>query len=321
MNDIFEQIRNVGLMPVIKLTDTSKAVDLAKALTKGGIPVAEVTFRAAGAEKAIAAIAKEMPEMLVGAGTVLNVEQAKLAIDNGAKYIVAPGFVEEVVSYCLDRNVPVIPGCTNASEVSKASNMGLKVVKFFPAEAMGGLKVLKALAGPFSNMKFIPTGGINPDNLGDYLAFPKIVACGGSWMVPQKMVDESDWDGITALAQQAVTAMLNISVEHIGINSENENAALAAADGFNNILSCGTRETSVSHFVGSSLEIMKSAGRGTCGHIALGVSDVPRAVRFFTSQGFEFDNSSIKTDDNGRVKFIYFKDEIGGFAVHLVNSH
>jgi len=320
MNKILEEVRNVGLMPVIKLDDPSKAVALAKALTAGGIPVAEVTFRAAGADKAIKAIAEALPEMLVGAGTVINTEQAELAINAGAKYIVSPGFVPEVVQYCIDRGCPVIPGCTNASEVSEAVNMGLEVVKFFPAEAMGGLKVLKALAGPFANMRFIPTGGIGPHNLGDYLAFNKIIACGGSWMVPTKMVDENDWEGITALAKEAVTAMLEVSVKHIGINSENEEAALNTAKLFATMLGGEVKTGNKSHFVTSEIEIMKNVGVGTMGHIGLGVTDVDRAIRYYESQGLEFDYETQQFDDKGLTKFIYFKGEVGGFGVHLVTK-
>ncbi len=320
MNPILEAVRNVGLMPVIKLDDPNKAVDLAKALTKGGIPVAEVTFRAAGADKAIKAIAEALPDMLVGAGTVINVNQAELAINAGAKYIVSPGFVPEVVKYCIDRGCPVIPGCTNASEVSEAANLGLEVVKFFPAEAMGGLKVLKALAGPFASMKFIPTGGIGPNNLGEYLAFNKIIACGGSWMVPTKLVDENDWDGITALAKEAVTAMLEVSVKHIGINSENEEEALASAKIFASILGGEIKTGSKSHFVTTEIEVMKFNGAGSMGHIGLGVTDVDRAIRYYESQGLEFDYSTKQLDDKGNAKFIYFKNEIGGFGVHLVTK-
>lgn len=319
MNKILEEIAKVGLVPVIKLNDPKKAVALAKALKKGGIPVAEVTFRAEGADKAIANIAKEMPDMLVGAGTVITVEQVKKAVAAGAKYIISPGFDPEVVKYCVDNDIPVTPGCTNPSEVSVATKMGLEVVKFFPAEAAGGLKVLKALAGPFPKMRFIPTGGINPDNLNDYLAFPKIIACGGSWMVPEKMVDENDWDGITALAREAVLKMLDIKLAHIGINSKDDAEAVKNTDILANILGAATRETSKSYFAGNAFEIMKYMGVGKCGHIGLSVTNVERAIRFFESQGYEFDESSMTFDAAGKPKFIYFKEEIGGFGVHLVN--
>lgn len=320
MNPVLEEISKIGLVPVIKLNDPQKAVPLAKALAKGGIPVAEVTFRAAGADIAIANIARELPNILVGAGTVITVEQVKKAVAAGAKYIISPGFDPEVVQYCIDNDIPVTPGCTNPSEVGIATKMGLEVVKFFPAEAAGGLKVLKALAGPFPKMRFIPTGGISPANLNEYLAFSKIIACGGSWMVPEKLVDANDWEGITALAREAVMTMLDISLKHIGINCADEAAAVQNANLFSALINQPIRETSKSYFAGSAFEIMKYNGVGKCGHIALAVTSVERAMHFFASQGFAFDESSVAYDDSGKPKFVYFKDEIAGFGVHLVNK-
>lgn len=320
MHPVLEQISRIGLVPVIKLDNPDQAVDLAAALKKGGIPVAEVTFRAAGADRAIAAIAKALPDVLVGAGTVVTVDQVKQAVDAGAKYIISPGFDPEVVGYCVEHNIPITPGCTNPSEVSIATKMGLEVVKFFPAEAAGGLKVLKALAGPFPKMRFIPTGGIGPDNLNSYLAFDKIIACGGSWMVPEKMLKENDWDGITALAKEAVRTMLNARVVHIGINSENEAAAKTTAALFENVLG-GVSEGGNSYFAGKDeIEVMKMMGEGTHGHIAVGVTSVARAMTFYRSQGFKFREDTITYDEKGQPKFVYFEGEMGGFAVHLVKK-
>ncbi len=320
MNEIFQKISNVGLVPVIKLNDPEKAVPLAKALAKGGIPVAEVTFRAAGADKAIANIAKELPDILVGAGTVVTIEQVKKAVDAGAKYIISPGFDPEVVGYCVENGIPVTPGCTNPSEVSVATKMGLEIVKFFPAEAAGGLKVLKALSGPFPKMKFIPTGGIGPDNLNDYLAFPKIVACGGSWMVPEKMVDSEDWDGITALAEEAVRTMLKPHISHIGINSENEAEAKKTAEMFAGLLGSCT-DIGKAFFVGNrEVEVMKNMGMGRLGHIALCVTSVPRAIHYYENKGFTFDMSTATYKEDGSIKFVYFNGDFGGFNVHLVEK-
>lgn len=320
MNPILEQISKIGLVPVIKIDDAKKAVPLVSALKKGGIPVAEVTFRTACAAEAIKNIADAMPDVLVGAGTVITVEQAKAAVKAGAKYIISPGFDAEVVSYCVENNIPITPGCSDASDVSVAAKMGLEVVKFFPAEAAGGLKVLKALAGPFPNMKFIPTGGIGPNNLGEYLAFKKVIACGGSWMVPGDLLDNDDWDGITALAREAVLKMLDIKLRHIGINSENEEEAVCTTEKFAALTGGAVKDGNKSLFSGEAFEIMKFMGMGKNGHIALSVTDVDRAVTFFTSQGFEFDMESATFADDGKRKFIYFKEEVGGFAVHLVKA-
>ncbi len=320
MNPILEQISNIGLVPVIKIDDAAKAVPLVRALKKGGIPVAEVTFRTACAAEAIRNIANAEPDVLVGAGTVITVDQAKAAVEAGAKYIISPGFDPEVVKWCVDNNVPITPGCSDASDVSVAAKMGLEVVKFFPAEAAGGLKVLKALAGPFPNMKFIPTGGIGPDNLGSYLAFKKVIACGGSWMVPSDMMDNDDWDGITALAKEAVLKMLDIKLRHIGINSVSEEEAVCTTERFAAMTGGEVKDGNKSLFAGTEFEVMKFMGMGKCGHIALSVTDVDRAVTFFKSQGFLFDDASATFSDDGKRKFIYFKDEVGGFAIHLVKA-
>ena len=307
-------------MPVIKLNDPNKAVPLAKALAKGGIPVAEVTFRAEGADIAIANIAKELPDILVGAGTVITVEQVKKAVDAGAKYIISPGFDPEIVGYCVEHNIPVTPGCTNPSEVSIATKMGLEIVRFFPAEAAGGLKVLKALSGPFPKMRFIPTGGIGPNNLNDYLAFNKIIACGGSWMVPEKLVDNEDWDGITALADEAVKTMLKPHISHIGINCENDILAKKTADMFEGLIGT-TEDIGKAFFIGNrEVEIMKSMGAGTNGHIALCVTSVKRAIHYYENKGYTFDMSTAMYDDNGEIKFVYFCEDFGGFEVHLTEK-
>lgn len=317
MNAVLEQIKLIGLVPVIKLNDPEKAVPLAKALAAGGIPAAEITFRAPGAEKAIAAIAKEVPEVFVGAGTVTTKKQVDLAAAAGAMYIISPGFDPEIVEYCLNKNLLIIPGCANAGDVSMASRMGLEAVKFFPAEAAGGLKMLKALCGPFPAMRFIPTGGINPDNILEYITFPRVIACGGSWMVPENLIDDNDFTGITELARQAVFKMLDIKLDHIGMNSTGDGEAENTAGLFSKITGNPITEIPVSFFSGAAVEVMKKSDRGVNGHIAFSVTDISRAVRFFESQGFAFDPESRKTDSHGATRFIYFRDEMGGFAVHL----
>ena len=203
---VLKEIGRIGIVPVIAMEDAAKAPDLARALLVGGIPCAEVTFRTAAGEAAIRAMAAEVPEILVGAGTVLSVEQAKRAIAAGAKFIVSPGFNPEVVGYCVEQGVLIIPGCATPSEMEKAMTFGLSLLKFFPAEQAGGLRYLKAVCAPYTNLRFIPTGGIGPNNLAEYLAFPKVLACGGSWMAPKALIDAGEFDEITALCKAAVQA-------------------------------------------------------------------------------------------------------------------
>lgn len=203
MSDILKNLAIHRLIPVIALDRADDAGPLADALSSGGLPVAEVTFRTAAAESAIRKMVKRK-EMLVGAGTVLNVETVKRAVDAGAKFIVSPGFSEKVVTYCIDQKIPVTPGCVTPTEIQMALEHGISTVKFFPAEAVGGIKTLKAFAAPFGQVKFIPTGGITEKNLADYLSFAPVIACGGSWMVTKELLAAGDFGRITAITRSAV---------------------------------------------------------------------------------------------------------------------
>ncbi|MBQ4130855.1 MAG: bifunctional 4-hydroxy-2-oxoglutarate aldolase/2-dehydro-3-deoxy-phosphogluconate aldolase [Clostridia bacterium] len=205
MDSIFEKISSIGVVPVIKLNNPEKdAAGLAKALCDGGVPVAEVTFRAAGAAKAIKLMSEAQPDMLVGAGTVMCEAQVDEAIEAGAKFIVSPGLDIELVKYCQQKGIAVFPGCTTPTDYHAAYRLGLKVVKFFPAEQSGGLAKIKAMAAPFPMFKVMPTGGISLKNLGEYLACPTICACGGSYMVTADLIDNQKWDEITELCKESV---------------------------------------------------------------------------------------------------------------------
>ena len=200
---IFEQFSKIGIIPVVVLDDAKDAAPLAKVLCENGLPCAEVTFRTAAAEESIKIMLHEFPDMLVGAGTVLTIEQADKAINAGAKFIVAPGLNPKIVQYCLDKSVPVTPGTQTPSEMEKALELGLKVVKFFPAEPAGGLNMIKAVAAAYVDLKFMPTGGISAKNVRDYLGYNKIIACGGSWMVKKDLIAAGEWDKIGAMVREA----------------------------------------------------------------------------------------------------------------------
>jgi 2-dehydro-3-deoxyphosphogluconate aldolase/(4S)-4-hydroxy-2-oxoglutarate aldolase len=205
VSQVLERLGKLALVPVVKIEDAQDSVELGKALLRGGLPCAEITFRTDAAEAAIEAIASALPEMLVGAGTVLTVDQAKRAVGAGAQFIVAPGFNPRVVDWCLDNHVPVTPGVATPTEIEMAIAKRLNILKFFPAEAIGGIATLKAIAAPYSGIKFIPTGGINATNLADYLALPMVLACGGSWMVKADFITNKDFDKITHLTQEAMS--------------------------------------------------------------------------------------------------------------------
>lgn len=213
MSNMSELIQKTGVVPVVVVNDIKDAAPLAKALCEGGLPCAEVTFRTDAAEEAIRIMVTEYPDMLVGAGTVLTIDQVDRAIGAGAKFIVSPGFDPEIVDYCLSREIPVYPGCITPSEVAQAVKRGLKVVKFFPAEQFGGVVTIKALAAPYGGIKFMPTGGVNAKNLKDYLMCDKVIACGGSWMVKRNLVSEGKFDEIRDLVKEAVRLVAAIRNE------------------------------------------------------------------------------------------------------------
>lgn len=210
MNKVLEEIQKIGIVPVVVLDDAKDAEPLAKALCEGGLPCAEVTFRTEAAEESIRIISKKYPEMLVGAGTVLTIEQVDRAVAAGAKFIVSPGFNPRIVKYCLDKNIPVTPGTQTPSEMEQALEMGLDVVKFFPAEPAGGLSMIKAVAAPYTKLKFMPTGGINLSNVEDYLKYDRILACGGSWMVKGNLVKEGKFDEIQKMTADAAEMVKRI---------------------------------------------------------------------------------------------------------------
>lgn len=210
MSAVTEKISSLGVVPVVVLEDAKDAAPLAKALVEGGLPCAEVTFRTDAAEESIRIMTSEYPDMFVGAGTVLTIEQVDRAVKAGAKFIVSPGFDPEIVDYCLDKEIPVFPGCITPSEVAQAVKRGLKVVKFFPAEQFGGVGTIKAMAAPYVGLKFMPTGGIHAKNLESYLSCDKIIACGGSWMVKGDLVKAGKFEEIRAMTEEAVKLVKEI---------------------------------------------------------------------------------------------------------------
>ncbi|MBQ6239853.1 MAG: bifunctional 4-hydroxy-2-oxoglutarate aldolase/2-dehydro-3-deoxy-phosphogluconate aldolase [Firmicutes bacterium] len=318
MNPVLEKIGAIGIVPVIKIDDAKLAVPLAKALVEGGLPVAEVTFRTDEAEEAIKLISKEVPEMLVGAGTVLTTAQVDRAVLAGAKFIVSPGLNPKVVQYCVDKGIPITPGTSNASDIEQALELGLEVVKFFPAGQLGGIATIKALAAPYTKVKFMPTGGVNAKTLNDYLSFPKVLACGGSWMVNADLINAGKFDEIRAMTAEAVRTMLGFELAHVGINAENEAEALATAKFFEDAFGFTSKNGNSSVFAGTAVEVMKAGGPGRLGHIAIRTNYIDRAVRYMESRGYEFEPG--KYDAKGNMTAIYFKQEIAGFAVHLVQK-
>lgn len=320
MNEILQTISQIGIVPVIAIEDADKALPLARALAEGGLPAAEVTFRTAAGEEAIRRIAAGAPDVLVGAGTVLTKEQVDRALDAGAKFIVSPGFNPEIVKYGLSKGALMLPGTATGGEMEQAMALGLEVVKFFPAEQNGGVEKLKALAGPYRNLRWMPTGGVNTKNMLDYLAFDQIVACGGTWMVKKDLIEGECWEEITRICKEAVKTMLGFSLHHVGVNCGNEQEAQETARTLCALFGLEYKAGNSSVFAGKAVECMKQPYLGKNGHIAIGTNNVDRAVYHMSRQGVVFDEATRKTDGKGRTTAIYLKTELSGFALHLVQK-
>ena len=316
---MLKKLSLAGIIPVIKVNDAEDAVPLCKALSDGGLPVAEITFRSAAAEESIKRVHQELPHVILGAGTVLTTEQVDRAVAAGAAYIVSPGLNPEVVKHCVEIGVPIVPGCANPSDIEVALSLGVKTVKFFPAEALGGLKLIKAMSAPYGDVTFVPTGGVNEMNLLDYLGFSKVVACGGSWMVDQKAIAAKDWDKIAALTRSAVELMLGFELKHVGINSGSPEQAMKDAQSLTALLGWPIKDGNSSTFTGAAFEFMKKPFRGTHGHIAIATNSIERAKWHLEQKGFVFDEESAGMKD-GKMIAIYLKDEIAGFAFHLLQK-
>jgi len=315
--DILGRISDAGVVPVVVLDDAKDAVPTAHALLAGGIDVMEITFRTATAADSIRAAAESCPDMLVGAGTVITLEQCKKAVEMGAKFIVSPGFDAQVVGWCVENGVAVMPGCVTPTEIMAAMSMGLRVLKFFPANVYGGLTAMKSLSAPFGGVKFIPTGGVNTQNLAEYISAPFVHAVGGSWVCAD--IASGSFDRITALCKEARRAALGFEVAHVGINCPDEAASTAVCGQLEQAFGFATKLGNSSNFSTGAIEVMKSSSPGANGHIAVRTNAIHMAVAELERKGFAVDRSTAKYK-GGELVAVYLKGEIGGFAIHLLQK-
>jgi len=316
--DVLTRLAVSGIVPVVVLENAEDAVPTAKALLAGGIDVMEITFRTAAAADSIKAVAAQCPDMLVGAGTVVTLEQCRLAVECGAKFIVAPGYDEEVVSWCCENGIAVTPGCVTPTEIMMALKHGLKVLKFFPANVYGGLDAIKALAGPFGGIKFIPTGGVNAKNVGEFIADPHIHAVGGSWICPKADIAAGNFEKITQLCKAARQAVMGFEVKHIGINCPDADSSLEVCKAFEAAFDFDVKLGNSSNFASKGVEVMKTMFKGKNGHIAVTTNKMAPAIGEMLRRGYALDLP--EDADWSAQKAVYFKDEFGGFAVHLLQK-
>lgn len=314
--DLLHEIYLNALVPVIVLDSAADAAPLAGALLRGGLRVAEVTFRTACAAEAIANMTAAYPEMLVGAGTVLSVHDAQRAVAAGAKFIVSPGFDPKVVAWCQEQGVPVIPGVSTPTEAQAAMAMGLDTLKFYPASDLG-IGYLKSLTAVYPGLKIMTTGGIHQENMNEYLRVPGVIAVGGSWLCPKKLIAQGQFDEIEGIVRDSICKMFDFKLLHIGLNSRDAEEAQENGSAFAQMFNLPLTELPGAYFAGTMMEIVKTPFYGPHGHIAISTNYMDRAMAYFERRGYRFRPSEGERKD---LVAAYFTNEIGGFAIHLRKS-
>lgn len=319
-NEIIERISHIGIVPVVKIINEEDSLPLAKALFNGGIDAAEITFRSEHTLYAIKEISTNLPGMLVGAGTVLTKKQASDAVKAGARFIVTPGFNHEVVKWCIENEVPVLPGISSAAEIETALSYGLKTVKFFPAESSGGAKRIQDLSAPYSDVKFLPTGGIDEANMHDYLSLPSVLAIGGSFMLKEDFICSKNYSAIEELSRRAVKSLLTYELIHIGVNNNSEEEAVKNAQKLCSLFDFTYYHKPKSQFAGKGFEFLNVPGRGSNGHIAIYTPYPERALYHLSKMGIlPIEGTITRNKKTGIINFAYLDLEIAGFAIHLIN--
>jgi 2-dehydro-3-deoxyphosphogluconate aldolase / (4S)-4-hydroxy-2-oxoglutarate aldolase len=317
-----EKIETAGLIAVLDTADAAEAVQAVKALSDGGISCLEIMFRSAEIDRtaqAISEVRKAFPDLTVGAGTVINKTLAEKAVKAGAQFIVSPGFNEETIDYCMVHAVQIFPGVSAPSEIERALSKNLALLKFFPAEALGGPAMLKALGGPFPQIKFLPSGGLTAENVGSYSALDNVAAVSGSWMVQKQLVADKNWAEITRLSHEAVLAVLGFTFAHLGINYSDP-AACAQGVSELGLFGFKSRETEASWFCGESFELMKNSILGKNGHIGIMTYSIERALAYLEPYGYHpvWDTAKWTGEpQKSMLQFIYLDKALNGFSVHL----
>ncbi|MBW1712813.1 MAG: bifunctional 4-hydroxy-2-oxoglutarate aldolase/2-dehydro-3-deoxy-phosphogluconate aldolase [Deltaproteobacteria bacterium] len=319
MNEVLVEIGELGLVPVIKIERAQDAAPLGQALLEAELPMAEITFRTAQAEEAIKTLARNYPQMLVGAGTVLRVDQVQAAIGAGAKFIVAPGFNPKVVDYCLAQGIAVLPGVNSPTGLEMALEKGLETVKFFPAEASGGLAFLKSMAGPFSGINFVPLGGINPGNMAAYLAYERVHAVGGTWIAKAELIRSGDFAEITRRAREALSILHGFELARLKLNADTEDQARSAAEILANLFLLPFKQGPEAFLAGTCFEVAKKQGAGPKGRIAIATNSLKRALAFLKRKGIQVIPGTAR-QEKGQLKSVSLDQEVAGFALELVQK-
>ena len=315
---MLEHIGLAGLVPVAAIEDSGLGVQTAKAVLDGGLDVMEITLRTPAGLTSIKTITEAFPEMIVGAGTVLNIEQAADSAAAGARFIVSPGYNSELAKWCLERKITYTPGCVTPTEIETAQKDGFDILKFFPANVYDGIKSCKALAGPYGNIKFIPTGGVNQDNLGEFADKSFIHAVGGGWLCAAGDIKAENFAGIAETVRNSIDILLGFKMVHVGINTEDDKASASTADLFHEAFHFDLRDGAISRFASNEIEVNKFMGIGKHGHLAIKTNNIFRAVHYLKKRGFEVDWDTKKLIGE-KIIAVYLEQEFGGFGIHLLD--
>ncbi len=318
--NVMEAISRIGMIPVISIDKAERAVPLAKALSKGGLPLMEVMFRTEAAAEAIKRIAAEMPDFIIGAGTVLTVEQVKKAAECGAKFLVAPGFNPEVCKAAKEIGLPIVPGCTSPTEVEAARCLDLHVLKFFPAVENGGVPAMRLLSGPYPDVRFVPTGDLTRPLCNEYLAFHKVAAAGGDFMLSYDDIHADNYEKISQDVEETILGYLHFHIAHMGMSANSKEESIAMSTRLASVLNLGVRECAESSFAGKLFEVMYEPFFHSAGHVAIGTADATRAYHYLKRRGVEFYEDTVSYDQNGKIIAAYMKENFGGFALHLLQD-
>ena len=320
MSAVLERIADIGMLPVISIDKVERAVPLAQALSRGGLTLMEVMFRTDAAADSIAKIAAACPDFIIGAGTVLTTEQAKLAIASGARFLVSPSFNPQVVEFALNAGVPLVHGCVSPSEVDAACRMGLSVLKFFPAVENGGVKAMGLLNGPYPQVRFVPTGDLTLPLAIELLSYKKTAAAGGDFMLSYADIYVDDYAAIERSAAAALQTYFNFHVAHVGFNQSSKAAADNTAQRLSAVLGLSAQAFDKSTFAGTLFEVMHAPFHHAKGHVAIGTRDATRAYHFLKRRGVKFFEDTVTRDADGRVIAAYLQDDFDGFALHLLQD-
>ena len=318
--DTLKLMELAGIIPVVVIEDANDAAPLANALLEGGLAVMEITMRTKAGLESIRQVAAKCPDMLVGAGTVTTIEQCEACVEAGAKFVVCPGFDYELVRWCAEKGVVVTPGCVTPTEITAALGLGVSVLKFFPANVYGGISAMKSLAGPFGGVRFVPTGGVTKDNIGEYAKEPFVFAVGGSFVCAKEDISNRRFAKITETVRATLHSLMGFELRHVGINCAHESQAETTAKLFASLFNFEYKPGNSSIFAGKGIEVMKTPYIGDNGHIAIGTNHVERAAAYLEKLGAKIDWDTAKYNAKGSCAAVYLKDLIGGFGVHLVQK-